>query len=547
MGKDNVIWLNSKLLLIFFFLVFFAYPLFSIIYAAAFSGGAMFDAGRLLGVILKSRGLLWNSFSQAAVSTIFSLALGIPAAFILAKRDFPLKKALRALSLVPFVFPSVLVVLSFVIVFGNNGWLNNFLRVFFGFSEPVNFLYGFWGIILCHVFYNFPLVMRFVSEAWENTDLQMEEAARTLGAGRLSVFMNVAFPQLLPSILASASLVFIYCFTSFAIVLSFGGVGFPTFETEIYYQISRNLDFGLGAVLAIFQFVLLASFASVYFLFSRMFAIRHAAFPPKAKKMRLPSFSGLLEALFLAAVFAFIALPMLSIIISAFAEPGTGHFTLRAFEKIFSQNRSLLGTTPLHSMAFSLVIASISSLAATLFGLLASLRQSGENFVALLLSSSAALSVITLGFGYFLGFGSGNLFVIAIGHSVLAFPFAFRLISGALEKIDKEAVDAARTLGATWPGVFMEIQLPRIKNALFASLAFSFAVSLGELGFVIVLYDGIYPTMPVYIYRLISAFDLFSATAMGLVLISISFICFYAIEHFSGRTDGAGTGLFQWN
>jgi len=531
-GKNNVIWLIAKAFLAFFFLLLFLYPLLLIIFKTIILKPETIEL--IPKIILSNTTLLWNSFFQATVSTFFAVLLGIPLAFIIARRSFPGKKILKSLSLIPFVFPSILVVVSFVIIFGNNGWINSFLKNYLFFPFHIQFLYGFLGIILAHVFYNFSLVARFVSSSWENLDISMKEAAKTLGANKLQVFLKITLPQLIPSILASASLVFIFTFTSFAIVLSLGGISFTTLEVEIFRQITRNLNFGVGTVLAFVQFLILLIVVLLYLFFSKKYNIKEKGFREIPKKLSLSTLQGFVETAFLVLSILFIILPIFSLVMFAFINSQTGEFSIRAFVKIFfSTNSSLLGTTPLHSVFFSLSFAFFASIIATFVALIASLKQTKIGLVEAFLSASIAISIITLGFGYLLGFGSGNFIVIILGHSILAFPFAFRIIKNALSKIDRESIDAARTLGANQWRVFLFVQLPRIKNAIIVSMAFCFAVSLGELGFVLILYDGIFATMPVYIYRLISTFDLGAATAMGLILVFISFISFYTIEHFS--------------
>src|SRR3989344_4306104 len=527
MGKDNVIRLIAKGVLLFFVLIFLIYPI-ALVFASAINPAVLEKA---FSIIISRQNLLYSSFLQAAVSTVFSVIIGLPAAYILARRQFRGKKVVRAVSLIPFVFPSVLVVLSFVIIFGNNGWINSALRIL-GIGGPVQFLYGFWGVILAHVFYNFPLVTRFVADAWSGLDSSMEEAAKSLGARKIGLFFKITLPQLVPSILASATLVFIYCFMSFAIVLSLGGLQVSTFEVEIFQQISRNLDIGTGAVLALFQFLLLTILASTYLFFTRSpIQKRSASLPPRPFK--LGTVRGKIELAFLCIILLFILLPVLSLVIFSFFDTKTWAFSLRAFEKIFLSGSSLSGATAISAIFYSLLLALIGSVIATVMGLFAALRQTKIPFIGLLASATIAISVITLGFGFLLGFGSGNLIIIAIGHSVLAFPFAYRAISNSLAKIDSDSIDAAATLGAGQIETFKRVQFPRIRQSLLVSLAFCFAVSLGELGLVLLLYDGIYPTMPVYIYRLISVFDIGAATAMGLILVGVSFLCFYVIEHFS--------------
>jgi len=522
MGKNNV-FIAMKILFLGFFFIFFFFPLITVILKVLES-----DFSSFLSVLISNQKLIWNSFFQAGVSTFFCLLIGIPAAFIVARRNFKGKKFIKALSLIPFVFPSILIVISFVIVFGNNGWINHFLKNVFGLKEHIQFLYGFSGIILAHTFYNFPLVMRFVSDAWEKLDITMKESAKSLGADKFQVFWNVTLRQLMPSIIASASLVFIFCFMSFAIVITLGGIQFSTLETEIYRQITRNINFSLGAFLALFQFIVLGLIGLIYFYFSKKFQIKEKAVLEQPKKINF------FEKAFLLILVCFILLPIIALIVFSFFNQGTGEISFKAFEKIFfSGNTNLLGTTALSSIGFSLIIALIASVIASLMGLIASLKQTKISLINVFVASSLAVSVITLAFGYLIGLKSGNLLIIALGHSILAFPFSFRVINNALNKIDEESLDSAKTLGANELEVFKEVQFPRIKNALMVSLSFCFAVSLGELGFILVLYDGIYATMPVYIYRLLGTFDLVAASAMGLILILISFIAFYAIEIYS--------------
>ena len=303
---------------------------------------------------------------------------------------------------------------------------------------------------------------------------------------------------------------------------------------EIFRQVSRNLDLGLASILAISQFLILALAGFVYLHFSRKYAIPSRGPREAPSKISMRSLSGLAESIFLLLIVSFVALPLIALVSYAFFDPRSGSLSLSVFGKIFVQSEtSLFGVPAISSVFYSLSFALIASLLATLFGLVASLKQSRVPFIGFFLASSVAVSIVTLGFGYLIGFGSGSFMVIALSHSVLAFPFAFRVLSNALSKIDPETIDSARTLGASDNEVFLSIQLPNIRGALLVSMAFSFAVSLGELALVLILFDGLFPTMPVHIYRLITTYDIPAAAAMGLILVGVSFLCFYVIEFFA--------------
>ncbi len=515
----DLLWPAGRLSLLLFFLAFFAYPL-----ALVFINALQTPTG-IAHAFLQNSSLFVNSMLIACLSTLGAFLIGFPAGYLVARKEFFGRRFLKHVALVPFVFPSILVVLSFIIVFGNNGWLNSMLRAF-GF-QPLYHLYSLYGIAFAHTFYNFPIVMLFTSNALESLDRHMHDAARSLGARKQKIFLAITMPQVLPQLVSSLLLVFIYSFTSFALVLSFGGIMYSNMEAEIFRLVSRNADLPASAALALVQFAFLLMLSIPFLALMKKNAVKRQFFVHERRKIGF-SMVGIVQHLFALATLSFILIPLLALVYFAFFDSGA--FSLRAFEKIANYPNSLVGTTPLLSVFYSLLLASIASLLSTIFALLASLKKTGIGAVSFLLGSSIAVSVITLSFGYYLGFGPENLLVIAAAHSVIAFPFCYRIISSSLASIDAESLDAARSLGASELRALGEVIIPRIRGSIVSSIAFSFAVSLGELGVVLVLYNGVYATMPVYIYRLISTFDVRAAAAMGLVLVVMSSVCFYLVQ-----------------
>ena len=165
------------------------------------------------------------TINQALCSTALALLIALPAAFFCARRQFAGRRFLLSLSAVPFCMPALIIALGYVTFLGLNGGLNRTLILLFGFKEaPVKLLYSFAGLIIAQGFYNFPLIMKNVSDAWERLPANQAESARLLGAGEFRIFWTITIFQLLPSIASSSMLVFIYCFLSFILVLLFGGI-----------------------------------------------------------------------------------------------------------------------------------------------------------------------------------------------------------------------------------------------------------------------------------------------------------------------------------
>ena len=274
---------------------------------------------------------------QATCSTLLAVAIALPLAFFCAKRRFPGRKFLLSLSTIPLCVPSLLVALSYVSFLGMNGSLNRFLMFIFGLKEPpVRFLYTFFGLVLAHAFYNFPLIMKTVSASWQCLPTEQQDAARLLGAGETRIFRTLTLPFLLPSIVSSSMICFIYCFLSFVLVLLFGGIGNSTLEVEIYKAARSTLDFKKAINLSILETVILGGITFGYCLIeqwaSKLKGLQRESKIP-AKHIR-----GFKEWtafwLLIILVLVFFVCPTLGIFVNAFANKAksfTAIFKMRSF------------------------------------------------------------------------------------------------------------------------------------------------------------------------------------------------------------------------
>ncbi|MFN2281725.1 MAG: ABC transporter permease, partial [Anaerolineales bacterium] len=187
--------------------------------------------------VLKSPGVqavIGFTFKQAAISTLLTLLVGLPGAYLFGRYRFRGKKLLRALTGVPFVMPTLVVAAGFYALLGPTGWINNLLVDLLNLdAPPISFVNTFGAILTAHVFYNMTIVLRVVGDYWSRLDPRLESAARVLGANRWAALWEITLPLLLPAIAAAALLVFIFDFTSFGVVLILGGPTFATLEVEI--------------------------------------------------------------------------------------------------------------------------------------------------------------------------------------------------------------------------------------------------------------------------------------------------------------------------
>ena len=500
--------------------------------------------------------LLFTLF-QALVSTLVSLLVGLPGAYLLATYRFPGKKIIRAICTIPFVLPSILVVLGFVIFYGNNGMVNQLLMHIFNLEEPpLRILYSFTAIIMAHAFYNFPIALGLVSSFWENLPIQCNQAAATMGARRWTIFRTITLPRLMPAILSSATLIFLFCFSSFAIMLVLGGgPQFTTLEVEIYRRARMTLDVGGAAALSLLSIMVALVLIAFYSWTQRMMARQEEIQGLSANRLpRIPR-SILGKTIILAyTLFStiFVLGPLVGIVVRSFQAPisrsGNLEFSLRWYEQLFgmvSQPGSILGTATT-AMINSLVIASITACVSLTIGAMtaATLRLSkgkAKLSLELIAMLPMAVSSVIVGLGYYLisatvnGGASLGFILVVMAHVVIASPFVLRTLLPEYRKIPFTYTQASLTLGATVSQTFWKIEIPLLRGALATGAAFAFAISLGEINATLVLANAQVITLPVVMYRLIGSYNYPGACALGTVLIVMCAIVFSITESMKRR------------
>jgi len=238
-----------------FLAVFYFYPLLAIMRLSLAPRGTL-DVQALTALIRSSYYLrtLWFTTWQAAASTALTLTVGLPAAYVFARYEFPGKTLLRALTTIPFILPTVVVAAAFTALLGPGGYLNlALMRLFHLDQPPIQLLGTIWMILLAHVFYNYTVVLRIVGSFWANLDPALEHAAAVLGANRFHRLAHITLPLLTPAVAAAALLIFIFDFTSFGVVLILGGAQFATLEVEIYRQTVNLFNLPIAAALSLIQ------------------------------------------------------------------------------------------------------------------------------------------------------------------------------------------------------------------------------------------------------------------------------------------------------
>ncbi|MFB6179137.1 MAG: ABC transporter permease [Halorientalis sp.] len=542
--------------------VVFFYPVGSVFVEAIWRTGAP-TLGPIVGVLTDPFYIDLFRFTayQALLSTVASVLLGLPGAYLLARYEFPGRQTLRSLTILPFVLPAIMVAVGFVAMFGTSGFLNDLLgAVGLG---PIHLMYTLQIILLAHAFYNAPLVTRLVATAWESVDVRRVETARAMGASRARAFRDVILPQLLPALLTAALLTFIFTFMSFPIVLALGGLQLATVEVWIYARV-QALDLADAATLATLETALSLLLLYVYLRFEARQTADNSGGPSLPRRALLDGWQTLTDfprmALLgycLVGLVVFVG-PLVSLVIESVTGPN-GHLTLAYYQFLLSrQTATAAGTTkPLPAVVNSLVYGVGTLLIAVPMGVVVAVVATrdlpGSRLAEAILTAPLAVSGVVVGIGLLQTFVFGTVLfgyrftvvgplAIVLAHSVAAYPFVTRNVAPALGSIDHRLVDAAQSLGATRARVLLDVELPLIGAALTAGAAFAFAISIGEFDSTVLLASntGSY-TMPVALQRYIGnrsvGPSLGPATAMGTVLLVITAASFLVIDRLGGRWD----------
>jgi thiamine transport system permease protein len=489
---------------------------------------------------------LWFTVSQAILSTLLTLLIGLPGAWLFTRFTFPGKKFLKLLSTLPFILPTVVVAAGFNAMLGPRGWINLGLMSLFNLdSPPIQFLNTFPAILTAHVFYNTTIIIRVVSNAWSQQNIRLQHAAKVLGAGPWRAFREVTLPLLRPAILGATLLVFLFNFTSFGVVLMLGGPQFATLEVEIYVQALHMLNLPLASVLSILQLICTLIITIGH---NRLSNDRSMEIAPRSREIGVRrSHKGLervIVVFLIIVLFTLLVSPLASLALRSIVklEANRGErgevqrgLTLQYYRELWVNRRgSLFYVPPIAAARNSFIFALITILITVTLGLLVAyaLRQRTPINAVLdpLLMLPLGASAITLGLGFIIVFNRPPFselkfpLLLPIAHSLVALPFVARTLGPALQSIPSSLRNAARVLGAPPLRVWREVDLPLLAPSILVSAIFALTISLGEFGASTFLSRPEYPTLPVAIYRYISqpgALNYGQALAMSTLLMLV--------------------------
>ena len=310
---------------------------------------------------------LFNTLLLGLITTLGALALGVGSAFVVARFDFPLKPLVGMLPLVTLVIPDVIVVQSWIMVFGNNGIVTNFFWDMFRVNTPR--FYGWTGLIFVMILQHYAYIYLTVFAAFKSIDGTLEEAAQNLGSSPQRTYWTVTIPVLTPSVLVSAMVVFSMSIDNFGIP-AIVAPRVPILSVMAYNTFISEL--GSDPVMQSTMSVMLVVIAAVVLIVQKLYVERRVYQMEAGRAPDIKDLTGLRGRLVSGAVTGFVLLSLLPvmIILAAAVTHSKGpvlHWGVLSIENL----RRAVIFTP-EALYNSFFLASIATIMGTVFAIFVS-------------------------------------------------------------------------------------------------------------------------------------------------------------------------------
>ncbi len=453
---------------------------------------------------------------QSVLSAGVSCVLAIPVARALARRSFWGRSAVITLLGAPFILPVIVAVMGLLAVFGQNGILNTMLAAI---GAPSVSIYGLSGVLLAHVFFNMPLVTRMILQGWVAIPSERLRLAESLGLRGWARFRVLEWPMLYNILPSAFGIVFVICLSSFAVALTLGGgPRATTLELAIYQAFRFDFDLGKAAALAMVQLALAGGTA--------MITVFAAGKDPFAKGLdsafsaaTLAHDGRIIDGVAITLAILFLGMPIVMIV---------GHGGGAIFD---------LPSSVWWAAGRSIAIAVGSTVLCLVFAL-ALARRWGE----VIGSAGIAISPLVLGSGLFLMIRpitnpfDWALVITMVMNATLSLPFVLRILRPQAESIRAEYQHLARTIGLGPMAWVRWVLIPRLRRPIGFAAGLTAALSMGDLGVIVLFGTSDHATLPLKLYQLMGSYRMDQASAAAVLLLTLSLGAFWICEYW-GRKD----------
>jgi len=482
------------------------------------------------------REALTTTLFISLVSVVASLLIGVPLAFLLGRFEFPGRRILRAVAILPAALPPLVGVIAFLFLYGESGLVTRGIQRLLGMQEAPWRLTGVWAIIFVHAYTMYVYVFLFVSAGLERFDTTLDEAAAGLGASSWQRLRRVTLPLLMPSIAGSMLLVFMTSLGSFSAPYVFGG-GIRVLSTQI---VASKLNGELGLAYVETTVLALSAVAGLA-LFRWLERKRKYTLAGKGASTRRVIRSR--NAQFAAAALALVTvvvlvLPHLMVVLVSFARDGAWttqvippEYTLDNYRRLFTEAE--LWRPIVNSVSMSLIATAANVVVCFVAAYLIVLRRfSGRRLLEVLVALPWAIPATAIALGLAATFNRnelhtarillvGTFWILPLAYFIRDIPLVATAVEGSLRQMDPSLEDAARGLGASWWLTMRRVVLPAARPGLVAGALLAAVTAVGEFVASVVLYTHANRPISIEILSQLRALAFGTAASYSVLLIAL--------------------------
>lgn len=484
-----------------------------------------------------SRLVLLNTFKLGIFTVLVCGIIGTTLGIYLTFVDIKLKKIIHLLLLSPIMVPGVIIVISFIQLYGESGMITKgfeFLtnsKVFYNFS-------GFGGILFVHAYTQYVYFYLNVSISLKYLDYATVDAARGLGASDFKILRTVIIPAIMPALFSSSIVTFISGISSFSAPNLLGG--YKVLSTQIMLSKANNQMHMASTQVVLLMFMGL----SVLFLL-RYYEKKHSQesnirrTPIEKRTIQNPLTRYLINC-FMGIIITLIVLPVGCVVFLSFANSSSmmmdifpQSFSVDNYMKIFTKKRVLRPFA--NSIVMSFQAVAIGLIISIPVAYLSTKKKNKLNsLVELLFLLPWAMPVSTIAINLINSFNKSNIFafnnvliggyfILPIAYILVSLPLLLKSNILAMESFNSNLENASSSLGASRFTTFQKIIVPIISPGILAGSSLVFIRSIGEYTMSALLYGVHNKPLSIAMVTAMQEFDIGLSMAYGTLTILICF------------------------
>ena len=488
------------------------------------------------------RKALLNSFKVTICVTVIASILGTSLAYVMKTVRIRGRQFLDIIIIISVLSPPFIGAYSWILLLGRSGVITQFFHNSLNIQLPS--IYGFNGILLVFSLKLFSLIYMYVAGALKNLDSSLLEAAESLGCTGIRRAFKIVLPLILPTMLASALLVFMRAMADFGTPMLIGE-GYKTMPVLIYNEFISEVggDDGFAAALSVITILITTAIFLAQKYISRKKSYTMSSTNPIQPKIAYGWNNAIAHAFCYLLVFLAI-IPQLVVVYTSFLKTRgrifIEGFSLDSYAKVFAE----MGAPIANTYLYGLVAIAIIVVMGVLISYVSVRRRSALN---------GALDTISMfpyivpgsvmGIALLISFNneplllSGTAFIIIVTWVIRRLPYTIRSSAAMLQQMSPSVEEAAISLGASDIKAFAKVTLPSMLPGVLSGAIMSWMSVITELSASILLYTGLTKTLTISIYTEVIRANYGNAAALSSILTFTTVVTLLLFFKITGKKE----------